>query len=313
MAGTVSTKQQDFLEQDTPIRGQNFAVVSFVSPEEILKSKEVFAVGVFLKDVSSELDTMMAGMSGRFGDDLLAQGCMRGIRERYAYLWDEDGLQAEYNAFRKTNDSRIDAQFSAIDGTFRTSVRGLKIRGVYESEIEARNRVKTLQVKDPLFDVYVMEVGCWCPWSPDPESVGDSEYNETQLNTLVKKYKENSKDRDAMYEKRKRDMMDRLGNERDIWAERNANEPVDPPKADDVDGEGGTGRSADAVADTAEAATILPVTVDSPEAEVASSGAVNQSDAACAVPPGTEAEAEVQAQAQAHAQTQTEDAADPYV
>lgn len=221
---TVSTKQQDFLEQDQPIRGQNFAVVSFVSPEEVLKSKEVFAVGMFLKSVASDIDTMMSGMTERFGDDMLAQGCMRSIRERYSYLWSDDSIQVEYNAFRRGRDGEIDSQFSAIDGTFRTSVRGLKIRGVYESEVEARNRIKIVQVKDPLFNVYMMEVGCWCPWDPDPDSVGDTEYNETQLNTLVKKYKENTTDRDAVYERRKREMMDRLSDERDIWQERNANE-----------------------------------------------------------------------------------------
>lgn len=221
---TVSTNQQDFLEQDAPIRGQNFAVVSFVSPEDILKSKEIFAVGAFMTSIATDLETMMTGIIERFTDDLLVQGCIRGIRERYSYMWGVDSMQAEYTAFRKGNEHLIDSQFADVDGSFHTSIRGLKIRGVYENEAEARNRVKIVQVKDPLFDVYIMEVGCWCPWNPDPETVRDSEYSETQLNTLVKKYKENSTDRDTLYEKRKRDMIDRLGEERDIWSERNASQ-----------------------------------------------------------------------------------------
>lgn len=221
-ADVTSTKEADFLDQDAPIRGQNFAVVSFVSPEDILKSKDVFSVGVFLKSVAGDLDTLLTGLSERFGDDLNAQGSMRSIRERYSYLWSVEGMQAEFVAFRKGNEARLNSEFSAEEGSFRTSVRGLKIRGVYENEAEARNRIKVVQQKDPLFDVYMMEVGCWCPWSPNPEDVRDSEYNETQLNTLVKKYKENSGEKDMMYESRKREMIDRLGEENDIWQERNA-------------------------------------------------------------------------------------------
>lgn len=218
--GLVSTKQQDFLEQDLPIRGQNFAVVSFVSPEDILKSKEVYAMGVFLTSIASDLDTMLLGVAERFQGDLAIEGTIRSIRERYNYLWSSDSMQAEYSAFRKGNEGRITSEFAAVEGSFRTSVRGLKIRGVYEGEDEARNRIKILSAKDPGFDVYMMEVGCWCPWNPNPEEVGDSEYNETELNTLVKKYKENSTERDAIYDGRKRDMIDRVGKERDIWEER---------------------------------------------------------------------------------------------
>lgn len=168
---TCSTKEADFLDQDAPIRGQNFAVVSFVSPEDILKSKDVFSVGVFLKSIAGDIDTLMNGLTERFGDDLNAQGSMRSIRERYSYLWSSDDMQAEFVAFRKGNEARLNTEFAAVEGSFRTSIRGLKIRGVYENEQEARNRIKAIQQKDPLFDVYMMEVGCWCPWNPNPEDV----------------------------------------------------------------------------------------------------------------------------------------------
>lgn len=220
-------KDADFLEQDAPIRGQNFAVVSFVSPEEILRSKDVFAMGRFFTSIAKDVDSMLTGMSERFADDLLSQGCVRSIRERYSYLWSVDGMQSEYVGFRKEHEAMINSEFSAVNGDFCTSIRGLKIRGVYESEVEARNRIKSIQLKDPLFDVYMMEVGCWCPWNPNPEDVKDSEFNETQLNTLVKKYKENSGERDLMYETRKKDMIGRLDDERDIWMHRNAAEAAE--------------------------------------------------------------------------------------
>ena len=38
----VSTKEKDYLDEDKPIRGQNYCLVSFLSPEDILKEKEVY-------------------------------------------------------------------------------------------------------------------------------------------------------------------------------------------------------------------------------------------------------------------------------
>ena len=40
--GKQNSKYVDLLEEDKPIAGQKFACVSFVSPENILKQKEIF-------------------------------------------------------------------------------------------------------------------------------------------------------------------------------------------------------------------------------------------------------------------------------
>ncbi|MEW5315095.1 MAG: hypothetical protein WDW38_006547 [Sanguina aurantia] len=216
----VSTKTQDFLEQDLPIRGQKYAVVSFVSPEAVLKSKEVFTTGQFLKSLANDVETMFVGVDSRFAEDPVTLNVVRGLRERYAYLWSADLMQAEYHAFSTTNEAQLHEDFTKLDGSLRTSIRGLKIRGVYESESEARNRIKVIQTTDSLFNVYMMEVGCWCPWDPNPDAVVDNEYGETMLNTLVKGYKENNTQKDIMYEQRKSDMMERMGQEKDVWDQR---------------------------------------------------------------------------------------------
>lgn len=232
---TVSTKQHDYLEQDAPIRGQKYAVVSFVSPEDVLKNKEVFVFGAFMKSIVEDVDKLLAGIAERFQEDLLVEGCIRGIRERHAYLWSAEDMHDEFNAFKQGNQDRINEDFSVAEGSFRTSTRGLKIRGVYESEKEARERIKHILVLDPTFDVYVMEVGCWCPWNPSPESIDDCEYSETQLNTLVKKYKENATSRDLHYESRKRDMIERIGKENDVWKNRKEEESLREDVVDVID------------------------------------------------------------------------------
>ena len=47
--GTPNPKYIDLLDEDKPIAGQKFACISFVSPEAILKKKELFYFEEFLK------------------------------------------------------------------------------------------------------------------------------------------------------------------------------------------------------------------------------------------------------------------------
>ena len=47
--GSENPKYIDLLEEDKPIAGQKFACVSFVSPENILKQKNVYLFEEFLK------------------------------------------------------------------------------------------------------------------------------------------------------------------------------------------------------------------------------------------------------------------------
>jgi hypothetical protein len=57
------------------------------------------------------------------------------------------------------------------------------------------------------FHIYVGEVGCWCAWAPDPEFIKDVEYSNSQLNTLMKEYKQNMDDKDNVFESRKNSIV----------------------------------------------------------------------------------------------------------
>ena len=47
--GTPNPKYVDLLEEDKPVAGQKFVCVSFVSPEKIVKQKELFFFEQFLQ------------------------------------------------------------------------------------------------------------------------------------------------------------------------------------------------------------------------------------------------------------------------
>lgn len=115
-------------------------------------------------------------------------------------------LQEAYDTFLMKNRKRLEEEFFAKN-SFRTTIRGLKVRGVYDTYPEAVNRAKTLQKLDPSFNVYVGQVGFWLPWDPEPTEVADQEYADDQLNQLMKKYKENEAQRDEFYEEMKRNRI----------------------------------------------------------------------------------------------------------
>ena len=114
------------------------------------------------------------------------------IQESYKYFVQDmmDDLERE---FHETND-------------FQTSMRGIKVRGVYDTLEEAKFRSEQLRKKDKKFSIYIAQVGCWCPWSPNPDSIADQEFAETELNTLMKNYQENIENKTEFFELRKENL-----------------------------------------------------------------------------------------------------------
>lgn len=113
-----------------------------------------------------------------------------------------DTLTEAHDAFLLKHKKRLEEAFFEKN-EFRTTVQGLKIRGVFDTYGEAMARAKTLQKLDPSHNVYVGQVGHWLPWDPEPHEIGDSEYADDQLNTLMKKYKENETKRDEFFAEQK--------------------------------------------------------------------------------------------------------------
>lgn len=166
-----SEPERDYLEVDDPIPGQNYACMSFVSPEEVIADRSLFMTNAFLKTVVKNYDL------------------------------DEETIQEKYKDFLFLNEDKLVDEY-AKKHDFQTSVRGLKIRGVYDTLPEAQRRAKLLQKTDPNFNVFVGQVGYWLPWDPAPHKVSKQEYAEKELNELIHKYEENQEARKVAFNKR---------------------------------------------------------------------------------------------------------------
>jgi hypothetical protein len=218
--GLVPVQERDFLEQDPPIRGQAYACVSFLSPEDTLASKDAFMFGRFMRSFAKDASDMLGNLAAKFPE---AAETIALVRERHVGLWTDAEMQRELRAFNEINGLALGEEFDAAN-EYRTSMRGFKIRGVYDTVEAVNARAKAVKKFDDKFHVYVAEVGCWCPFAPAPDAIKDSEYAESQLNTLMKHYNESQADTDDAFERRKGDLIHNMDVEREAWLERHKEE-----------------------------------------------------------------------------------------
>ena len=198
----VSTAEQDFLDQDPPIRGQKYVCLSFLSPDDVLKKKDAYFFEKYLSHFSSELSELWSSMLDVHKDNIDFTDSLRSIRNRYEHLFNVNVIGNDFNYYVTGDAEKLEGEFFEANN-FQTTMRGLKVRGSYDSLREAQVRAQVLKRIDDKFNVFIAEVGCWCPWSPNPSEIENQEFAETELNTLMKKYQENQLDKDEFYNSRK--------------------------------------------------------------------------------------------------------------
>lgn len=187
--GSPNPKYVDLCDEDAPIAGQKFACMSFVSPEKILKKREVFLFDQFVKqwDFTKSIDKFtgfLQYLSFKYSlnvEDVMAD-FVDFAKEEDAKLKEVD-VSDDYKTFLDKQEERLTAIFQKENG-FQTSVRGLKVRGVFPTQEEAELKCKKLRESDPNHDIYVGPVGIWIPWDPDAYKTGRVEFMEEELNQL---------------------------------------------------------------------------------------------------------------------------------
>jgi hypothetical protein len=199
----------DMLDEDKPIANQKFACISFVSPEKVLKKKEIFVFEQFLKqwEFSHSMNKFMDFLNFvafkykiKFND--LNNDFTEFVEEEQEQLRTSSTLLDDhYKTFIDQNEDKLEKEFS-IQNDFQTSIRGLKVRGVFPTKEEAELRCKILRELDPNHDVYVGPVGLWLPWHPEPHKTEKVEYFEEELNQLMYHKKVNEDAAKNEFEKR---------------------------------------------------------------------------------------------------------------
>jgi hypothetical protein len=222
----------DFLTEDQEIPGQKFVLLSFLSPEKVLAKKDLFFFEKFLADyeinwktknlekylaetvlgIKKTLETEavrlealdLSGASVQCRESARAFRIEEVLDTYHAYVKKNQKelsttvLKEAYDDFLYRRQKELEDAFYTKNN-FQTSMRGLKVRGVWGSAEEATARAKKLQRADQRHNILLGEVGKWLPWDPSPHEIAEQEYAEEQLNTLMKNYNKNEDDRDEFY------------------------------------------------------------------------------------------------------------------
>ena len=180
----------DLLDEDKAVAGQKFVCVSFLSPEKILKQKELFYFKEFLKhwDYSKNIEKFTQFLNFlshkyNFNFDSVMGDFQEFVKSEQSELV-KTSINDDYKNFLDAKEEEIEKKFLE-ENNFQTNTRGIKIRGSYPSQEEAELRCKMLREVDPNHDVYVGPVGMWMPWEPTAYKTGRVEYLEDELNKLM--------------------------------------------------------------------------------------------------------------------------------
>jgi hypothetical protein len=229
----VPTVVEDFLDEDTEIPGQRYVLLSFISPEKVLEKKDIHFFKKFLesyevdwkiknlekymvdvvKNVNEQLDDRIRELEknnqidqadicrkNRLSIDDVMGTYQQFIQKNRSDIQKTKIVEA-YDDFMYQNKTKLEDEFYAMN-EFRTSIRGVKVRGVYGNPKEAEIKAKKLQQKDKYHNIFLAEVGKWTPWDPQPHEIAEQEYAQDELNTLMRKYKENEDNREKFFEER---------------------------------------------------------------------------------------------------------------
>ena len=226
--GKNNPKYIDLLEEDKPLSGQKFVCVSFVSPENILKQKQLFYFEEFLKkwDFNKSMEKFLQFLNFiSFKYNMSFEDITNDFKD---FVKDEKDVLAKSNmdddfkTFVDNNEEKLDKKFG-ISHNFQTSTRGLKIRGSYPTMEEAELRCKMLREIDPNHDILVGPVGMWMPWEPEAYKTGRVEYMEEELNQLMHEKSKNETNAKSAFDQRVKETKQKAIEENIKNAEKSGN------------------------------------------------------------------------------------------
>lgn len=208
--GKSNPKYVDLLDQDPEIAGQKFACISFLSPEKILTKREVYLFDQFIKqwEFSKSMERYFdfvhfIAYKHSIDVEKLIEDFNDFIKEEALKL-KKSTIEDDYKNFLDKHEEKLNEQFNR-EHSFQSSVRGLKIRGVFGNQDEAEIKSKKLRESDPNHDIFVGPVGIWVPWDPEAYKTGRVEYLEDELNALHKEKNKNEEEAKKNFEERVRE------------------------------------------------------------------------------------------------------------
>lgn len=202
----------DYLEEDPEIPTQRYCIVSFISPEKVVKQKEQFMFEKFIHWMNYDwkvkgLEHFMAFLSKKYNlkiDDLLKDAEEFG-KVRDKEIKDTD-VPEQWQVFLLKHEKELQEEYdNKVE--FKTNVRGVKVRRCFSTVEEAQVMAKVFQRKYPKDNLYIGKVGAWLPWDPSEHLMPEVEYAERELNELMRRYKENEANKEIFFAEQRQEAI----------------------------------------------------------------------------------------------------------
>lgn len=178
----------DYLDEDPVIPSQKYCVISVLTPKNFKNA-----------------------MKKTEDSDEVVPANEKKLEAEPKSMEEYNNLIAEYNkmaielASAKTQ--LLKYKREAEDEARKVTMYTFKVRGSYETVEEAQTRIQFLNSLDSNVNIYLAEVGKWCPFDDDPEKAKDAVYKDEELNRLMKGYKENQEKGKQLFEQRKAELV----------------------------------------------------------------------------------------------------------
>lgn len=205
--GKLNERYVDLLNEDPVIPSQQYGCYSFVSPEKIIRKREMFMFEKFVKQwqYSKALSmfsdfTQFLSFKYNINAETIMNDLVEFCKEEENVLKRED-VEGDFKHFMDKNEDRLAQEFNR-ENKFQTSVRGFINRGNFGSPEEAEKHAKELRDRDPNHDIFVGRNFVWTPLDPDAYKTGRVEFLEDELNQLHHEKLKNEKRAKEEFEKR---------------------------------------------------------------------------------------------------------------
>lgn len=193
----------DYLKEDPVIPGQEVALISFVEPQEkrLLKNRESFFATRFLKGFIEEYKIAVENTTKNPDMEITPE-----IQEKLDISY--ENIKSRYYDFLKFNLTELDEEFDKNHNENKVpTVTGFKVRGTYPNQLVTKGKARELQALEPAINVYCVPVGKWIPYCPLNEQQVEAEYQEEQLNEILKKKEDEHVKQELEFNQRKMDLQ----------------------------------------------------------------------------------------------------------
>jgi hypothetical protein len=187
--GKENPNYVDLLNEYPVIPSQIYGCYSFVSPEKIIKQKELFLFEKFVKQWNftksvSQFSDFLQFVSFKYNlkVESLLEDFKQFVQEEENVLKSND-VTGDFATFIDKNEDTLNNAFQKEHG-FQTSVRGFVNIGNFATIDEAEAYAKKIRESIPHHDILVGRNFVWTPLDPDAYKTGRIEFMEEELNQL---------------------------------------------------------------------------------------------------------------------------------